>query len=129
MKHELKQKIYYRDTDAEGVVYYANYLRFFEEGRTELLRGMKVDLRELRDKEGMVFVITRVECDYKAPAVYEDEITVTTEISETTAARIVFKQEIRRGPELLVAAAITGCAIDLKTFKAVKLPKSLVNEK
>jgi acyl-CoA thioester hydrolase len=78
MKSEVKKKIYYCDTDAEGVVYYANYLRFFEEGRTELLRGMKTDLRELRDNEGIVFAISRVECDYKIPAVYGDELTITT---------------------------------------------------
>lgn len=123
MKHEFKQKIYYRDTDAEGVVYYANYLCFFEEGRTELLKKMKVSLRKLRDEEGIVFAIIRVECDYKAPAVYGDEITVTTQIVEKTAARLTFHQEVLRGKELLVAARITGCAIDLKTFKPVKLPK------
>lgn len=125
MRSEFKQKIYYKDTDAEGVVYYANYLGFFEIGRTELLREMKISLRDLRDKEGIVFAIIKVDCDYKAPAVYGDELTIATEIAETTAARITFKQEVLRGKELLVAAKITACAININTFRPMKLPKQL----
>jgi acyl-CoA thioester hydrolase len=125
MKSEFKQMIYYKDTDAEGVVYYANYLGYFEIGRTELLREMKVSLRDLKDKEGIVFAIIKVDCDYKAPAVYGDELTITTEIAETTAAKITFKQEALRGKELLVTAKITACAINIKTFKPVKLPPEI----
>ena len=125
MKHEFKHRVIYQDTDAEGVVYYANYLGFFERGRTELLRKMGVSLKELKEKEGMLFAITRVECDYRSPALYEDELTVSTEIEKTTPVRMIFKQEVLRGKDVLVSARITACSLGLKDFKPVKLPKGL----
>ena len=125
MKHEFKCRVIYRDTDAEGVVYYANYLGFFERGRTELLRKTGVSLRRLKEEEGVLFTIVKVECDYKAPALYDDEITVRTEIEETTSARIVFKQEALREDQVLVSARITACAISLKGFKPVRLPERI----
>lgn len=122
MKHSFNYRVIYKDTDAEGVVYYANYLGFFEQGRTELLRQMGVDLKKLRDEEKIVFTITKVECDYVAPALYDDEITVTTEIASKTKARVVFKQEVLRGEKVLVRANIDACAVSLKTFKPQRLP-------
>jgi acyl-CoA thioester hydrolase len=125
MKHHFNYRVIYRDTDAEGVVYYANYLGFFERGRVELLEKMKVDLKEVKDKEGIVFAITRVECDYRSPAVIFDEITVSTEIQEASPARIIFRQEVLRGKDTLVSAIITACALSLKDFKPTRLPSQL----
>ena len=125
MKHEFKYKPIYKDTDAEGVVYYANYLGFFEQGRTELLEKLGVDLKKIKEEQDIVFAINRVECDYKAPALLYDELTITTEIGSTTAARIIFKQQVKRGDQLLVSAKITACGISLKDFKPVRLPKDL----
>ena len=125
MKHQFQQRIIYKDTDAEGVVYYANYLGFFEQGRMELLRDMGVSLKDLREQKGIAFAITKVECDYHAPALLDDEITITTEILETTSATILFKQEALREEKLLVSAKITACAISLKTFKPARLPQEL----
>lgn len=125
MKHQFKQRIIYKDTDAEGVVYYANYLGFFERGRMELLRSMGVSLKDLSEQKGIAFTITKVECDYHAPALLDDEITITTEILGTTSATIVFKQEAMRSEKLLVSAIITACAISLKTFRPARLPREL----
>ena len=125
MKHQFKQRIIYKDTDAEGVVYYANYLGFFERGRMELLKDMGVSLKDLREQKGIAFAITKVECDYHAPALLDDEIMVTTEILETTSATILFKQEALREEKLLVSAKINACAISLKTFKPARLPQEL----
>jgi len=125
MKSSFNYRVLYRDTDAEGVVYYANYLGFFERGRTELLREMGIDLKKLRDEEKIVFTITKVECDYLAPAMYDDEITVTTEIASKTKARVIFKQEVLRGETLLVSGKIEACAVSLKTFKPQRLPRQL----
>jgi acyl-CoA thioester hydrolase len=122
MKHEFKYQVIYKDTDAEGVVYYANYLGLFERGRTELLKGLGVDLIAVKAKENIVFAITNVNCDYKSPARLYDDITITTEIAEKSAVRIIFKQEVLRGKELLVSAKITACAISLKNFKPQRLP-------
>lgn len=125
MKHSFKQRIIYADTDAEGVVYYANYLKFFERGRMELLRGMGIKIRELKEKRGILFTISKVECSYKAPALFDDEIEVETEIEETSAVTVLFKQRVLRGEQILVSAKITACAIDLKKFKPVRLPQGL----
>ena len=125
MKHQLKQRIIYADTDAEGVVYYANYLKFFERGRMELMRKMGVSIRELKEKRGIAFTISRVECDYRSPAILDDEITVETEILEQTGATMVFKQQVLRGNSVLVSARITACAINLKSFRPMKIPQDL----
>jgi acyl-CoA thioester hydrolase len=125
MKHEFKYRIIYKDTDAEGVVYYANYLAFFERGRTELLRQMGINLKQIKEKQGIIFAVTRVECDYKAPALFDDEITVVSEIVETTSARVIFKQEVLRKDQVLVSANITVASIGLKDFKPVRLPAGL----
>jgi len=127
MKHQFKQRIIYKDTDAEGVVYYANYLGFFERGRMELLRDLGVSLKALKEKKGIVFAITKVECDYYSPALLDDEITITTEIEEATHATISFKQEVLREDKILVSAKIIACAISLKNFKPRRLPQELVS--
>ncbi|MBN2057975.1 MAG: YbgC/FadM family acyl-CoA thioesterase [Candidatus Saganbacteria bacterium] len=114
------------DTDAEGVVYYANYLGFFERGRIELLEKMGVDLGAIKDKDNIIFAISKIDCNYKAPAKLYETIRVTTEITEITAARIVFKQEVFREKQLLVSASVTACAIDMKNFRLARLPKSLL---
>lgn len=126
MKHQFKQRIIYKDTDAEGVVYYANYLGFFERGRMELLRDLGVSVKEIKEKSGILFTITRVECDYHSPALLDDEITITTEIEETTHATIIFKQEALREEKVLVSAKITACTISLKNFKPRRLPQELI---
>jgi acyl-CoA thioester hydrolase len=125
MKHQFAHRVIYQDTDAEGVVYYANYLGLFERGRTELLRQQGISLKALKEKQGIVFAVTRVECDYQAPAVYDDELTVTTEIAETTPARVTFQQQVLKGAKALVSARITLCALSVNGFKPVRLPDEL----
>lgn len=122
MKHSFTYRVIYQDTDAEGVVYYASYLGFFERGRTELLRQKGISLKDVKAKTGIVFAVSNVNCDYKAPALFDDELEVTTEICETSAVRIVFKQEVHRGKQLLVSAQVTACSIDLKSFRPVRIP-------
>jgi acyl-CoA thioester hydrolase len=125
MEHQFTHRVIYQDTDAEGVVYYANYLGLFERGRTELLRQRGISLRTLKEKQGIVFAVTRVECDYHAPAVYDDELTVSTEIAETTPARVIFQQQVLRGSKALVSAKTTLCALNVKRFRPVRLPAEL----
>jgi acyl-CoA thioester hydrolase len=125
MKHQYTYRIIYQDTDAEGVVYYANYLGFFERGRSELLRQKGVSLKEIKAKHGIVFAITNVNCDYKAPALYDDELEITTEICETSAIRMVFKQEVHRGKQLLVSAKVTACSINFKSFRPARVPDAV----
>jgi acyl-CoA thioester hydrolase len=125
MKHQFIHRVIYQDTDAEGVVYYANYLGYFERGRTELLRRMGISLKEYKNKRGIVFAVKRVECDYLFPAFHDDEIIITTEVETVKGARIIFKQTAMNKEKLLVSAMITACALDVKTMKPVRLPKEL----
>ncbi|MBU0687486.1 MAG: YbgC/FadM family acyl-CoA thioesterase [Candidatus Margulisbacteria bacterium] len=125
MQNTLKVKVYYSDTDAEGVVYYANYLKWFEAGRTELIHQMGINLKTLREKENMVFAVKEVNCKYNAPAKLYEEITIQTKIKETTGARITFEQKAVRGSEVLVEGNIVLFALDMKKFKPVKIPPSL----
>lgn len=125
MKHQFKQRMIYRDTDAEGVVYYANYLGFFERGRAEFLRDIGLSVSELRNKDKIAFAITKVDCDYFMPALLDDEITITTEVEEMKKASVIFRQEAVKKGKVLVSARITACALRLTDFKPARLPAKL----
>jgi acyl-CoA thioester hydrolase len=88
----MKKKIYYHDTDCGGVVYYANYLKYFEEARSEFLNERGVSIKLLA-QEGTFFMVARTEVDYKAPLAYADTLEIKTSISEIGAAKIIFEQE------------------------------------
>jgi len=100
---QINKKIHYHDTDCGGIVYYANYLKYFEEARTEYMSAKGIDLREL-SKAGTLFVVRRVEVDYKSPAHYGDDITILTEIAKIKNVSLEFFQEAKRGNKVLVSA-------------------------
>jgi acyl-CoA thioester hydrolase len=125
VKSAFTHRVIYQDTDAEGVVYYANYLGLFERGRTELLRQMGISVKEFKEKKGILFAVTKVDCDYHSPAAYDDELTITTEIAETTPARVTFQQQVLKGSKTLVSARITLCALSVNGFRPVRLPVEL----
>lgn len=110
--HRLILRVYYEDTDLAGVVYYANYLRFIERGRTEWVRERGVDQWRLREEEGLVFAVRRLEADYLAPARFDDVVEVRTELVEATGARLVLSQEVRRDDQALFSARVTLAAMD-----------------
>lgn len=93
LKSTLNVRVYYEDTDCGGVVYYANYLRYFERARTELLREAGLDLAPLSE-QGITFVVTRAEIDYKAPSAYQDLLRIETKILEMSRVRMTFKHEV-----------------------------------
>lgn len=105
--HRWPVRVYYEDTDLAGIVYYANYLKFIERARTEWTRGLGIDQTRLKQDEGAVFAVRRVEADYLAPAVFDDELIVTTDVVRLTAARIELDQKILRGDNVLFAARVT----------------------
>ncbi|MFQ5984860.1 MAG: YbgC/FadM family acyl-CoA thioesterase [Alphaproteobacteria bacterium] len=100
--HRLPLRVYHEDTDAGGVVYHANYLRFAERARTEMMRLIGVDHSGLRDKTGTVFVVRRLEVEYFGPAGLDDEIEVETRLLALGAATAELEQVIRRGTTDLV---------------------------
>jgi acyl-CoA thioester hydrolase len=112
MTHRLPLRIYYEDTDLAGIVYYANYLKFIERGRSEWVREMGVDQAAMKRDDGVVFAVRRVEADYHAPAKYDDEVVVTTTVKAVTGARLIVKQTVERGGDVLFSALVTIVAIN-----------------
>ncbi|MFT4150102.1 MAG: tol-pal system-associated acyl-CoA thioesterase [Paracoccaceae bacterium] len=107
MTHDFPVRVYYEDTDLAGIVYYANYLKFIERGRSEWVRDRGIDQTRLKADQGIVFAVRRVEADYLHPARFDDLLTVTTRLAALTGARIVLEQEVLRGPERLFTAQVT----------------------
>ncbi len=107
--HSFRIKIYYEDTDAGGVVYYANYLRFMERGRTELLSDKGIDVAEFHGK-GYFFPVVHVDIHYRRPAKLGEIIEVATEVVEITNITITFKQEIFRDDAVLVGQPLNSPA-------------------
>jgi acyl-CoA thioester hydrolase len=104
--HHFAVRVYYEDTDLAGVVYYANYFRFMERGRTELLRAAGVEQSKLKAESGHVFVVRRVESDFLGSAVFDDLLTVETGITRLAGASVTMSQRILRGRELLNDAVV-----------------------
>jgi acyl-CoA thioester hydrolase len=124
-------RVYWEDTDGQGVVYYANYLKFMERCRTEWLRSIGVDQVRLRAEQGLIFVIVSLEADYKRPARLDDELTVTCEIEEHGRATFTFRQEIFRGGdrgELLVSGRTRAACLEAQSMKPKAFPSVLVKE-
>ena len=121
--HTLTKKIYYHDTDCGGVVYYANYLKYFEEARTEFLLVKGIEIAKLA-KNNTWFVVASVEISYKAAAHYADELTVLTEIIKKKNASLEFKQEIKKNDQLLVSA-LTKLVCVSSDFKPKAIPQEV----
>jgi len=119
----MEKKVYYYDTDAGGVVYYANYFKYFEEARTELLREKGINISKLA-KTGILFAVRKAEISYKAPARYADTLTVTTSISKIKNATLEFTQSVSRGDQILVEAKIQLVCINSK-FSPQVMPEEV----
>jgi acyl-CoA thioester hydrolase len=100
--HRFPLRVYYEDTDAAGIVYYANYLRFAERARTELVRSLGFEQEKLRRERGMVFAVRRCYADYRAPAYLDDALVVETLLTRLGGASIGLDQRVRRGDQELV---------------------------
>ena len=127
-KFELLQRVYWEDTDAGGVVYYANYLKFMERCRTEWLRFLGIDQHRLRLDRGLQFAVVSVAVDFLLPAVLNDEIIVTAELERLSGATISFKQTILRGGAQLIDASTRVACLDSGTLKPRAIPTDLFSE-
>ena len=107
MLHRFDLRVYYEDTDLAGIVYYANYLKFIERGRSEWVRGLGIDQVALKAEKGLVFAVRKVEADYLRPARFDDQLCVTTQCAGLGKSRIEMHQEVLRGETLLFRAKIT----------------------
>ena len=124
MSHRLTIRVYYEDTDFAGIVYYANYLKFIERGRTEMLREAGIDQSRLKAGHGLVFVVSRVTIDYRAPARFDDLLTVDTRIERMGNAALEMRQDVLRDEGLLVTALVRLACIGADG-RPVRLPAEL----
>lgn len=119
---EIPVRVYYEDTDAAGVVYYANYLRFLERARTEWLRGAGFEQQKIIDEQGLVFVVKRVEADYHVPGKLDDELRVELEVDKLGNASLVFAQRVLRGSTVLLDARVTVVCVNIQLAKPAPIP-------
>ena len=124
MNHSMEVKIYYEDTDCGGVVYYANYLRYMERARTEYLASKGYAVKKLMD-EGTIFMVLRVEIDYKSPARYGDIIEIETWVQDVTRATMVFEHVMR---EKTSRRVFVECRSKVVYVDPTGRPKRLTNE-
>lgn len=124
--HRLLQRVYYEDTDFSGLIYHARYLHFLERGRTDYLRCLGVEQSALLgiDDEGLVFVVHRMEIDFKSPARMDDVLEISTTTVKAGGAKMVLEQEIRRGEQLLIAAKVTIAVVN-RQGRPRRLPETL----
>ena len=120
-------RVYYEDTDAGGVVYYANYLKFMERARTEWLRELGFEQDELITQYKVLFAVRRVQLDYRQPARFNDALTVSVKVVETGKASLTFAQSIRREPDklLLCDGQVKIASLDAERFKPRSIPSAL----
>ena len=127
MDHKFKVRIYYEDTDAGGVVFYANYFKFTERARTELIyEKLKLKHLELKDKFDVIFVVKSLSSKYLAPAKFEDDLTVVSKIVEKSPVKLVLEQNIEKGNKLIFSSTIELAVVSSKG-KITKLPDQILS--
>ena len=124
MIQDYNLRVYYEDTDAQGVVYYANYLKFFERARTEFLRNSGYKQMQLM-QEGMIFVVRRVDMILHSPARLDDNVKIKTELAKLGKVSFDFKQKAFVNSKLITEASIKCGSLDSKSFKPSALPEYL----
>ena len=121
----LPLRVYYEDTDTAGIVYYANYLRYLDRGRTEWLRALGVEQLRLAEETGIVFAVRSLNIEYLKPARLDDRLAVLTELTLAGRAQVMLKQWIERGGETLVEATVRVACLDAKKMKPAALPADI----
>jgi acyl-CoA thioester hydrolase len=118
-------RVYYEDTDAAGVVYYANYLRYLERARTEWLSSLGLELATLEREHGVTFVVHHVDIRYHQPARLGDRLDVTMAPLGLGRARLVVRQDVRRGEEVLAEATVKLACLDRVNWQPARIPSAL----
>ena len=122
--HRFPVRVYYEDTDAAGIVYYANYLKFIERARTEMMRLYGVEHEKARQSGGTAFIVRRCEIEYIAPARLDDALVVETRLKELGGATILLSQDVLRDATLLVRASVLVACVGAQG-RPVRLPAEL----
>jgi len=116
-------RVYYEDTDAGGIVFYANYLKFFERARTEWLRACGVDQHQLAAQTGTLFVVRSTALDYHAPARLDDIVTIVSQVGKLGRASVDFVQQAWRGETLLATGNVRVACVDGTTMRPAAIPE------
>ena len=123
-------RIYWEDTDAGGIVYYANYLKFMERARTEWLRSLGIEQEVLQTEQGLMFVVVHAEVSFRKPARYGDSLQVSCALAERSRASMTFRQEVVRAStaEVLVEGHVRIACLDAAKLKPRGLPQIVLRE-
>ena len=122
----LAVRVYWEDTDAGGVVFYANYLKFFERARTEWLRAAGIEQQALREQTGVMFMVAEAQTRYLSPARLDDLLEVTAQVREQGAASMLIYQEARRGDTLLAEGRIRIACVQAQTLRPCRFPATVL---
>ena len=125
-RHRLR--VYWEDTDAGGVVFYANYLKFFERARTEWLRALGFGQEEMRRQIGTLFIVTSTSVRYMQPARLDDQLDITVEVREARQASLMLSQQAFRDGTLIAAGEIKIGCVDAQSFKPRRIPTDILQE-
>ncbi len=120
-------RVYYEDTDAGGVVYYANYLKFMERARTEWLRSLGFEQAELARDPGVLFAVRSASLEFLKPAHFDDLLDATVEVQERGRASLTFSQRIRRGAEVLCEGEVRVACLEAKSFAPCPIPAAILS--
>ena len=118
-------RVYYEDTDFGGVVYYANYLRYFERARTEWLRSLGIDHQRLAHEDGLQFVVRRAQIDFLRGARLDDELSITVECTERKRSYLMLRQRALRAAEPMAEALVQAACVRRADFKPAPIPAAL----
>ena len=121
----LQVRVYWEDTDAAGIVYYANYLRFLERARTEWLRAKGYDQHELARRHGIVFVVRSIALDFLKPARLDDDLVVSASLAQISAAALDLEQRIERAGTCLAAGEVKLACVRIAAFQPARIPREL----
>ena len=120
---EWNTRVYFEDTDSGGVVYHANYLKFMERARTEWLRSLGLDQIKLKQEDKVMFVVRKIDIQYKIPARFNDELLIQTDCVKNTDYSIILKQNILRDQQIITEGKVEIVCINADLFKPVRIPK------
>ncbi len=118
-------RVYYEDTDTGGIVYYANYLKFFERARTEWLRAAGFEQQRMAAEMGLQFVVAQLQCEYNRPARLDELIEIDVRIAQLARVYVVFDQSARRGAELLASARVKAACVDTRRLMPKAMPTAM----
>ena len=121
--HEYNIRVYYEDTDAGGVVYYANYLKFAERARTEMMRSAGFEHARILKKQNIAFAVRHLEVDYQRPAKLDDLLIVYTKLLKIGGASMDIEQNINKNGQTIAHLKLTLVCMNIHTNKAARLPK------